>query len=847
MKQTVLLSLLILSFLSSQAGRITGKVTNEKGEILPYASVFLKGSTKGTTSNNQGVYFLELDPGDYTIVCQYVGYARLEKTVSVGPGNSSATLDFTLAVQQTTMNEVIVRANAEDPAYEIIRNAIRKRKDYLEPMDSFTCEAYIKTLMKTRKLPKKVFGQKIGDDDKKDMGVDSAGKGVIYLSESLTRIAYRKPGKLKLEVLSGRESGSNGYGFNFPTFINFYNNNVNVFTDKFNPRGFVSPISDGALNYYKYQYLGSYWEEGKEINQIKVIPRRNYEPLFSGTINITEGDWRIHSLDLMLTKQSQLELLDTMTIRQIHVPVTKDIWQTKDQVVYFTFNILGIDATGTFLNVYNKYELTPQFKRNYFNNVIVRYDTSINKKSRAYWDSIRPVALEPEELKDYKVKDSLLAYRQDSTWSKAYTDSMRRKEGKITVMNVLWTEGLRYNNFNKERPASITWMPLLKQMQYNTVEGLVVGAGATYQRWWPKSGTVLSFTPRVRYGFSNSHLNAWGTLQYARRTFERSGDGIKSGNSSWTFSGGKRVSQFNHNDPIWALYNSLYTLFDRRNYMKTYENYFGEITYNKRFDNDLRFTAGVLYEDRHPVENTTDFSIFKDKDKIFTPNYPFEKIGVQFTPHQAVVANLQLQYRPGQQFIEYPNGKVAIGSKYPLLTLSYHKGIEKVLGSDVDFDKWKFSVSDDVNFKLRGLLKYKVSVGGFLNHRAVPIQDYQHFNGNQLLFASSYLNSFQLAPYYQNSTTESFYATAHLEHHFNGLLTNKIPLFKKLNWHLVGGGNAFYVNRDNNYVEVFAGLENIFKVLRVDVVGSYLNGNKGQVALRLGLGGLLGGSLQINK
>jgi hypothetical protein len=67
------------------------------------------------------------------------------------------------------------------------------------------------------------------------------------------------------------------------------------------------------------------------------------------------------------------------------------------------------------------------------------------------------------------------------------------------------------------------------------------------------------------------------------------------------------------------------------------------------------------------------------------------------------------------------------------------------------------------------------------------IQDYQHFNGNQTLAASEYLNSFQLAPYYANSTTAAFYATGHLEHHFNGFLTNKIPVFRRLNWNLVGG------------------------------------------------------------
>src|SRR5690606_39515031 len=68
-----------------------------------------------------------------------------------------------------------------------------------------------------------------------------------------------------------------------------------------------------------------------------------------------------------------------------------------------------------------------------------------------------------------------------------------------------------------------------------------------------------------------------------------------------------------------------------------------------------------------------------------------------------------------------------------------------------------------------------------------------------------------------------------LEHHFNGLLTNKIPLLNQLKWNLVAGANAFYVNSDNNYVEVFAGLENIFKLIRVDVIAGYQSQDATQI------------------
>jgi hypothetical protein len=141
------------------------------------------------------------------------------------------------------------------------------------------------------------------------------------------------------------------------------------------------------------------------------------------------------------------------------------------------------------------------------------------------------------------------------------------------------------------------------------------------------------------------------------------------------------------------------------------------------------------------------------------------------------------------------------------------------------------------------MLKYTVGIGGFLNNKKVFIQDYQHFNGNRVIRASEYVNSFQLARYYDNSTISSFYSYGHLEHHFNGLLTNKIPLFKRLNWNLVGGGNAFYVNSKNNYFEVFAGLENILKIFRVDFVAAYSNGKTTTTGIRIGTGGILGGSL----
>jgi len=835
------LFLLFLFFANSaSAQKIYGTVFSDKGDLLPYASITIKGTSTGTSANDKAKFSFTVAPGTYIVVCQYIGYKTQEKNITVK--REDAELTFIITAQQLDMTEVIVKSG-EDPAYEIIRQAIKKRSFYNEQVSGFECGLYTKDLMKLRKLPKKILGRKIPDEDLKDMGLDSNRKGIIYLSESVAKVYVQQPDKFKMEVISSRVSGSDGFGFTFPTFISFYQNNISVFLDRLNPRGFVSPIADAAISVYKYKYLGSFNEDGKEINSILVIPRRNYEPVFSGTINITDGDWRIHSLDLVLTKTSQLEIVDTLHITQFHVPVGNDVWRVKNQHINFTFKQFGIDAIGNFVSVYSDYKINPVFAKNRFDKIIVNYDTASNKRPVAYWDTTRPMPLEAEEKMDYKVKDSIFLVNKDSILSQASVDSMNKKQGKLKLYNIFW-KGLNRTKYTVNGNHSWGVEPLLQGLEYNTVEGLVVNFYPYYNRYLKKIKTNFSFEPNLRYGFGNTHLNAWADLIFRTRDWETD---KKLKRQSWTISGGKRVSQINKANPITPLSNSISTLLYGNNFMKIYENYFASVSFSKRYESGLRFSVNALYEDRMPLNNTTDFVIFKNNVKNITPNYAYkDTIPYPSVAHQAIIVSFDISIKPGQRYIQYPNRKMSLGSNYPTFSLSYTKGIQNIFGSDVNFDKWRFSINDDKNFKLAGLLKYKVGIGGFLNTRKVFIQDYQHFNGNRTLRASEYVNSFQLAGYYDNSTASSFYTFGHLEHHFNGLLTNKIPLFKRLNWNLVGGGNAFYVNGKNNYVEVFAGLENVLKVFRVDFVAAYSNGKSTTTGIRIGTGGILGGSMGRN-
>ncbi len=154
------------------------------------------------------------------------------------------------------------------------------------------------------------------------------------------------------------------------------------------------------------------------VNTIRVTPRRKNEPLFNGTIQITEEDWRIYSLDLQITKDYALELVDTIRISQIHSSIDNDIWKTKSQVAYIAMKVLGFDFTGNFVNVYADYDLAPGFTKKYFDRIQMKYDTAFDKKDSSYWDRVRPVSLEQDEKRDFVFKDSIAKLNRDSFLTK---------------------------------------------------------------------------------------------------------------------------------------------------------------------------------------------------------------------------------------------------------------------------------------------------------------------------------------------------------------------------------------------------------------------------------------------
>lgn len=190
MKKFYLLFSLLISFFSF--AQIKGIVTDTKGISLSLVTVFEENTYNGTSSNEQGNYELNIKKtGKHTIVFQYLGYKTQKITITID--KFPFIQNIQLVEENLSLSEVVISAK-DNPANAVIRQAIANKKESAEKTARFKADFYSRGIFKVKDLPKKILGQKIGD---LDGAVDSTGTGIIYLSETISKIIFEKPDNLK--------------------------------------------------------------------------------------------------------------------------------------------------------------------------------------------------------------------------------------------------------------------------------------------------------------------------------------------------------------------------------------------------------------------------------------------------------------------------------------------------------------------------------------------------------------------------------------------------------------------------------------------------------------------------
>lgn len=816
------LNILFLLVLQSSFGQISGTVTDNQGNPLPSASIYIEGTTFGVNSNTNGEYSLNLPSGKSKIIIKYIGFKTQSKTIE----NQGKQILMNIRLEPQTMDigEVQITANAEDPAYAIIRNAIAKRAYYLSLIKSYSCDVYIKGNQKILKIPKKILGQDIGTLD----GIlDTNRQGIVYLSESLSRFHFQAKDKIKEELISSKLSGnSKGFSFNRAREMRF-----NLYEPYINfGKQIISPISSGALLFYKYKLEGSFYDEnGREINKIKVIPRNDSDPVFRGDIFIYENTWNIHSCNLAITSKTiNQEILDTMWLKQQYVPgPEKDQWLILSQSIDFDVKFIGIVLKGYFTAVYSNYDVNKTFPTGFFDGEILKINAESNKRDAQYWDSLRPIPLLKEEQSDFVRKDSL-----EIIWkSKKFRDSTDRKDNRFTSNSLLLGYTYR-NSFNR---WSLQIGSPLTTIEFDPVRGFYTRLAVKYKKNQDEDANKwYSIEPELNYGFSDKKLR--GTLQFQRQ-FNRINY------AKFSLSGGLKLNQYNDEEPISTTVSSLYNLYGKNNYLKSYNKTFVETAWSQRLGTIIQFATSVAFEQREFVDISTNYS-FNKNDLSYSTNFPGDTLG-NFNTHQAIVLNASFSFSPGSKYVSYPDYRVYLPSKYPVFGINYkfiHTfNFASQPQQSYDLHNPELFVNYKFEPRFLGSTQVKLKAGTSIVSNGTPeIIDFKHFNGNQTFIMSfkGMLNSFRLLPYYDFSTSGN-YAEAHINHNFEGFFLGKIPLIKKLKFEENISFNSLIQENNVNYTEYSLGLSNIgwsiFRIFRVDYSWAFLNSKLYRQGITIGI------------
>lgn len=854
---TYFIFILLITISSALAGEIRGVVQTEEGEPLPFATIFVKETGSGTITDDKGIFILTLPNGTYTIVFQYQGFQSETRQIELT--DTPTSLIITLKPQTILMNEVIVRASKEDPAYTIMRKAIAKASYHTNQLDSFSAKVYIKGSGQIKDYPWIV-----------KRALEKAGikKNRIFVTESVSEITFKRPNTFIEKVISVRTDGIDSSASpNLFIYGSFYNPEI---------AEAVSPLSPQALAYYRFEYMGTFLDQGHSVSKIKVIPRVKGEDVFEGTIQIVEDLWCIYSVNLLLRKYPV-----TIQVNQVYAPLRENVWLPVSQQFDITGRALGFEGEYKYLATISGYTLqlnpdliVPEIEiideklesekaktvarafRNSDLDVIERLDSSAeisrkelrtllkayeNQERReqeepeiignrwfsidstafnrgsTYWEQIRPVPLTQGELEGYRVADSLSAARR----LKAQGDSVQSRSKGFQPYDILLGDNYRLapgTNFRIEMPRP----------NFNTVEGFNLSYHLAFGKFFRDSTRIRSLTisPVFRYGFSNRQFMSKLSIY------------VQNNRMRLSLEGGRYIQQFNPENPIHPVVNSLTTLLLEQNFMKIYERDYLQVRFLKTVSSFVTVNSTVTWEDRRAMVNTTAYKLI-DRPAIdsYTLNDPvnISLSDTRFPNHQALTGSIRLTARPWQRYRTWNGRRLPIPNSSPTLTLDYHTGISGILGSDISYNRLEAGFHHYIRFGFKGTLGIHLQGGKFITADSLSFIDYKHFAGNLTpIMTTDPVSGFRLLDYYRFSTA-THYVTGNVHYQFRRLLISNITVLRLAGIRENIFATHLYTPAGGNYDEVGYSIDGLLRLFRLEFASWFEEGSYKGNGFRIGI------------
>jgi hypothetical protein len=796
-------------------GIVRDSVTNE---ALPFVSVYFQNTTTGTVTDDSGRFSLKTNEGNNKLIVRMIGYKT--KIVSVLPDEKSD-YNIYLSPQSYQLIGIVVKPGKEkytkrnNPAVEFVSRMIANR-DAADPknQDYFSYEHYEKiTFALDDFTPEK---QKIWDNknfrflfDYADTSVIS-GKPVLNvgLKETLEDVYFQKSPESEKKIVKAAKR--DGIDEILPQEsvqvlleevfreVNIFENDIPLLNNRF-----VSPLSTLGPSYYKYYLNDTLVVDGDSCVDLQFIPFNEESFGFRGNLYVTLDSAKfVKHARLEVPSEINLNFVKGMIIEQDfkRLPDGTRLLLRDDMITEFklTSGIPGIYARR--LNTYRKPSFLPPENMNIFTNsasVITAEDAFY--KNDFYWENNRHNEL---KAKEDSVKHLMTALRSVPLFY--YTEK---------ILFVLFSGYIPVEGENSRFDIG----PINTTISINNLEGLRLRAGGMTTAYLHKK---LFGSGYVAYGFKDEEIKYRAQLEYSFKEKKEypTEFPVHSVKASYEYD----INQLGQHY-LYTNKDNIFLSIKRKS--DNWETYLrkAEVSYKQEFYSGFSYDIGF----RNTREYATRFVPFlKEEDGMVVSEDSYDMTEIEF----------KIRFAPKEKFYQTRHNRFPLNRDYPIFTFSHTVGQKGILGSDYSLNRTELGYQQRLWIWIAGYMDVVVKAGKVWDKVPFPMLIIPNTNLSYIIQKESY-NLMDAMEFVNDQ-----YVSWDLTYYMNGLLFNRLPLIKKLKWREVISFKGLYgsLSGKNNpqedgkglyrfpertysmgnkpYMELSAGIENIFKLLRIDYV-----------------------------
>ena len=784
----------------SQIKMVTGVVRDKQSdEPLPYVSVYLSHIMKGGVTDSVGRFLIESEYSFSKDTLRITGIGYKDVNIPIASLKDSLSLTIKLEILPPK-TETVIKSKYNRALWFWKRIMKYKAKHERTYWDNYAYEAYNRLELDLRNINKDKLGKYKFLNSMNfvwnyiDSNTEDKPFLPVYLAETLSDCYYQKDPKKSHEIIKAskidgldNESVLKQMGVTYQN-VDAYANFIPVFDKQF-----VGPFNESADKYYNFKLLDTQYLNKKRLIHFRFTPKTRGADVFEGDCYVNDTSFALQKITMRPSMDANINFIGGLSIIQEYSLINDSIWfLSKDKFV------ADINPIGE-KNIALKGRKTTTYRR------IVLNDTAIagnlkrtlkaeqidllpnnQNKTDSFWNASRHEELSKTEKAVYKLLDTLdnnptfLRYKHffmfASTGVKDY-GKIRLGPWYYWASSNAW-EGYRFRFDAATNRSFSDHFNMNGYLAYGTLD-------KTFKQ-----------KAELKYVFNREPYS------YATVTYRNDMDNGQSGSGQMQL----------------GTDNILATLFRRPGIPYKYqrvEELKAEIYKETNTGFDFGVTAG-----------TKQFTSL-----LNLPGKEFYMNAGNGTPLKTFEASFRVRFAYLERYVDYNFDRTSLGSDYPIIELKYTRGMQGVLNSSYNYDKFNFSLLDYLNVPPYGKISYSIFASKI--NGTLPFQFLNILPGSEVFYYTP--NNFNLMKRYEFIADQ--YAGFMIEHDFGSGLMKYNTFTRKWKFRqfwtakgVVGSlsdanktlnyvGNYPYHSLDGKmYLELGTGIDNILKFFRVDFI-----------------------------